>query len=195
MPRARLRSPTPPAPRRGPAPRAPGRQTRSAAKPESAPIEASSGQAKPAGGREARAQARQRRIRLSVEAVDRQMRPLDQPVLPAQLERTQEQTLEQSRIDETAGVCVRQRLMHRQLLGQAIAEEAAQVEAHPRLAQQLARRTNPLPRARHHQRVREIAAVRLRLRLARNQRAARRSIPTSNVHCGSLGFDPSCASI
>jgi len=46
-------------------------------------------------------------------------------VLLAQLERAQEEALEQGRVDEAAGVGVRERLVHGQPLGEAVAEEAA----------------------------------------------------------------------
>jgi hypothetical protein len=87
------------------------------------------------GDGNARAQTRKRRVRLRMEAVDREMRTLDQPVLLAQLKRAQEQTLEQRRIDETACVSMRERLVHQQPLAQPVAEEAAQIEAHARLPQ------------------------------------------------------------
>ncbi len=83
---------------------------------------------------QARAQALQRCVRLGVEAVDRNVRSLDQVVLIAQLERTQKQALEQRRVDEAAGMRVRERLVDGQPLAKAIAEEAAQIEAHPGLA-------------------------------------------------------------
>jgi hypothetical protein len=86
-----------------------------------------------------------------VEPVDRQVRALDQPVLLAQLERAQEQPLEQRRVDETASMSVRKRLVHRQPLDEAEAEEAAQVQPHPRLPQQLPHRADPFERTHDHQ--------------------------------------------
>ena len=100
---------------------------------------------------QARAQARKRRVRLGVEAIDRDVRALDQAVLLAQLERAQKEALEQRRIDEAAAVGVRERLVDGQPLGEAVAEEAAQIQAHARLAQQLPRRADPLERTGDHQ--------------------------------------------
>ena len=101
--------------------------------------------------REARAQAGKRRVRLGVEAVDRQVRALDQTVLLAELERAQEQPLEQRPVDEAARLGVRERLVDGQPLVEAVAEEAAQIEAQTRDPAQLARRADPLQRGSDHQ--------------------------------------------
>ena len=101
--------------------------------------------------REARAQAGKRRVRLGVEAVDRQVRALDQTVLLAEIQRAQKQALEQRPIDEAARLGVRERLVNGQPLVEAEPQEAAQIKAQTRDPAELTRRADPLQRGSDHQ--------------------------------------------
>jgi len=92
-----------------------------------------------------------RRVRLGVETIDRQVRALDQTVLLAEIERAQEQALEQGPVDEAARLGVRERLMDGQPLVKAVAQEAAQIETQTRDPAQLAGRPDPLQRSSDHQ--------------------------------------------
>jgi len=60
-----------------------------------------------------------------VEAVNRDVRALDQPVPLTQLQRAQKETLKKRRVDEAARVGMRERLVDGQPLGEAVAEKAA----------------------------------------------------------------------
>src|SRR5712691_8190042 len=104
-----------------------------------------------ADDREARPQAGERSVRLGVEAVDREMRALDQTMLATKSERAQEEALEQLPVDETTRLRMRERLVHGQTLVEAVAEEPPEIETQARDTAQLARRANPLESGRHHQ--------------------------------------------
>jgi hypothetical protein len=97
------------------------------------------------------AQAGQRRISLDMKLVDGQVRAVDQPVLPAERHRPQEQPLEQLGVDEPPRLGVADRLVHRQPLREPVAKEAADVHAHRGDPQQLSHRADPLQRADQHQ--------------------------------------------
>jgi hypothetical protein len=86
-----------------------------------------------------------------VEAVERQVRAVEQVVLAAERQRAQKQPLEQPPVDEAARLGVRKRLMRGQPLAEAVTDEAAQVEPQRRHPQQLPDRADPLERGRDHQ--------------------------------------------
>jgi hypothetical protein len=109
-------------------------------------------QARFAGQRfEAGAQAPQRRVRLGVEAIDREMAALDQPMLLAQRNRVQEEPLEHLAVGEPLRLRLRDRLVRRQPLAQPIAEKEAQIKTKISNPQQLPHRTDPLQRPGDHQ--------------------------------------------
>ena len=100
---------------------------------------------------EARPQAPERRVRLRVEAVDRKVAALDQPVLLAQRDRAQEQPLEHVAVGETLRLRLRDRLMRGQPLAEPVTEKEAQIKPQLRHPQQLPHRPDPLQRPRQHQ--------------------------------------------
>ena len=100
---------------------------------------------------EARPQAPERRVRLRVEAVDRKVAALDQPVLLAQRDRAQEQPLEHVAVGETLRLRLRDRLMRGQPLAKPATEKEAQIKPQRRHPQQLPHRPDPLQRPRQHQ--------------------------------------------
>ena len=114
---------------------------------------------------EARPQAPERRVRRRVEAVDRKVAALDQPVLLAQRDRAQEQPLEHVAVGETLRLRLRDRLMRGQPLAEPVAEKEAQIKPQRRHPQQLPHRPDPLQRPRQHQ-------------LQKHRRIDRRSAPT-----------------
>src|SRR5207244_12943151 len=103
------------------------------------------------GGLEASAQAPERRVRLGMEAVDREMAALDQPVLLAQGDRVQKEALEHAAVGEALRLRLRDRLVRRQPLAQSVTEKQAQIEAEIRYPQQLTHRADPLQPPDDHQ--------------------------------------------
>src|SRR3954470_13869572 len=93
----------------------------------------------------------QRGVGLNVKAVDRQMRTVDQTVLPAQRHAAQEQPLKQPGVHEPSRVGVADRLMHRQPLAEPVTKKATDVDAQRSDPQQLAHRVDPLQCADQHQ--------------------------------------------
>ena len=96
---------------------------------------------------EARPQAPERRVRLRVEAVDRKVAALDQPVLLAQRDRAQEQPLEHVAVGETLRLRLRDRLMRGQPLAEPVTRErgADQAAAPPPATAPSSTRSPPAP--------------------------------------------------
>jgi hypothetical protein len=86
-----------------------------------------------------------------MEAVHREVRALQEAVLGAEGHRTGKEALEEITVDEAHGVGVGERLVSGQPLGEAVAQEAAQVEAQSGHPQKLAHGADALQRPGDHE--------------------------------------------